>query len=284
MTAVADARTRIAPTGEVHPVAALFPMMTDEELDDLAADVRANGLLHPIVLDHDGVLIDGRNRLEACRRAGVAPRFVALPPGADPVAHILSLNIARRHLNAGQRALAVARARLVSNQSTRAGAKAAGTSQARVVQAAVVLEWAPEYAEPVLAGARSLDEAYGEAQHRKRTAELTAAYLETLRAEAPDLASLVADEQLPLGDALTQLRERSERERQQRQTTTRMVFEAVTALAPEGHPPGVKAGRLAAHLERGAFPDGSRPTGTRLRESAAVLLELARILDEEDPQ
>jgi ParB-like chromosome segregation protein Spo0J len=42
----------------VHPVADLFPMMTNEELDDLAADIKANGLIQPIVVDKDGFLID----------------------------------------------------------------------------------------------------------------------------------------------------------------------------------------------------------------------------------
>src|SRR3954447_2894984 len=61
---------------DVHPAAAVLPMMSDDELDDLAADIEANGLLHPIVLDADGeLLIDGRNRLEACCRAGVEPQF-----------------------------------------------------------------------------------------------------------------------------------------------------------------------------------------------------------------
>ncbi len=46
-------------------------MMTDDELAGLAADIKANGLIHPIVTDAAGVVIDGRNRLRACEIAGV---------------------------------------------------------------------------------------------------------------------------------------------------------------------------------------------------------------------
>jgi ParB-like chromosome segregation protein Spo0J len=58
-------------TRPVHQSADLFPIMTDEELADLAADIKANGLLHPIVVDKDGVLIDGRNRARPCEIAEV---------------------------------------------------------------------------------------------------------------------------------------------------------------------------------------------------------------------
>jgi disulfide oxidoreductase YuzD len=47
---------------KVHPLIDLFPMMSEEELADLAEDIKANGLIYPIVIDGD-VLIDGRNRL-----------------------------------------------------------------------------------------------------------------------------------------------------------------------------------------------------------------------------
>src|SRR5262249_8416279 len=50
---------------KAHPVAELFPMMTDEELADLAADIKANGLNYPIikdVVDGEETLIDSRNR------------------------------------------------------------------------------------------------------------------------------------------------------------------------------------------------------------------------------
>lgn len=95
---------------KVHPVADLFPMMSDDELAELADDIKAHGLINPIIIDSDGlVLIDGRNRLRACEIAGVEPRFEHFH-GNDPVSLILSLNVARRHLTKGQQAMAVAMA------------------------------------------------------------------------------------------------------------------------------------------------------------------------------
>jgi hypothetical protein len=150
----------------VHAVAALFPMMSDEELDELAADIGGQGLLEPIVRDADGTLVDGRNRLEACRRAGVEPRYAELD-GHDPVAFILGHNIARRHLSAGQRAMLVAKAHAVCGKPMSQLAADAGTSKSRVVYASVVLDWAPDLVDQIIAGG-SLDQAYAVALDRKR--------------------------------------------------------------------------------------------------------------------
>lgn len=84
----ARAMDEIGFTGEIHPLADIFPMMLDDELDDLAADIKANGQQYPIVLDSTGVLIDGRNRLEACRRAGVAPEFQVRADFGRKLAHV----------------------------------------------------------------------------------------------------------------------------------------------------------------------------------------------------
>ena len=42
------------------------------DIDGLAADIQANGLLQPIVTGEDGYLIAGFRRLEAHRKAGLA--------------------------------------------------------------------------------------------------------------------------------------------------------------------------------------------------------------------
>jgi hypothetical protein len=94
-------------TRPVHQSADLFPMMTDEELADLAAGIKANGLLHPIVVDKEGALIDGRNHARACEIAGVEPSTMVFD-GDDPRAFILAMNIKRRHMTKGQQVMAVA--------------------------------------------------------------------------------------------------------------------------------------------------------------------------------
>ena len=64
-----------SPAIKVHPFAALFPMLNEQELQDLADDIKANGLLNKISRDKDGQILEGRNRLKACQIAGVQPQF-----------------------------------------------------------------------------------------------------------------------------------------------------------------------------------------------------------------
>lgn len=91
-----------------HPAAELFPFMSDEELAELAADIRAHGLLEPIVL-LDGLVLDGRNRFRACEAAGVEPRFVEWDGTSDPALWVISKNLKRRHLDTSQRAMVAAK-------------------------------------------------------------------------------------------------------------------------------------------------------------------------------
>jgi ParB-like chromosome segregation protein Spo0J len=86
-----------------HPAADLFPMLGEDELLKLAADIRENGIHEPIVL-HEGKVLDGRNRLAACKLAGVEPRFVTWAGSGSPTTWVLSRNLHRRHLTASQRA------------------------------------------------------------------------------------------------------------------------------------------------------------------------------------
>lgn len=114
--------------GDIHPAAELFPLISDELLDDLAEDIKQHGLLEPCWLNKDGLLLDGRNRIRACQRAGIKPRFRQYD-GHDEVGFIVSLNLRRRHLNENERAfLAVQLIPLYELQGLEAKAKAGSSS------------------------------------------------------------------------------------------------------------------------------------------------------------
>lgn len=86
-----------------HEYADLFPMLDDDALAELTADVRSNGLLEAIVL-YEGKILDGRNRYLACREAKVEPRFEQYR-GNDALQYVVSKNLHRRHLTSSQRAV-----------------------------------------------------------------------------------------------------------------------------------------------------------------------------------
>jgi len=89
-----------------HPHAAIFPLMSADERQELVNDMRAHGQREPICL-HDGLILDGRNRYAACQALGIEPRTRVYDGPSDNLSllnYVLSLNATRRHLTAGQRA------------------------------------------------------------------------------------------------------------------------------------------------------------------------------------
>ena len=90
-----------------HPYADIFPLLEGEAFDALVADIKANGLMEPIAI-HEDMVLDGRNRLRACKAAGVEPEFMRFD-GDDPLAFVLSMNLHRRHLKESQRGMIAAR-------------------------------------------------------------------------------------------------------------------------------------------------------------------------------
>lgn len=92
-----------------RPEADIWPMMSEQELRALAADIDANGQQYPISLFGDEIL-DGRNRWAAITRYGKGlPLFETVSPDS-PIAFVISHNEKRRHLNESQRGLAAAKA------------------------------------------------------------------------------------------------------------------------------------------------------------------------------
>jgi len=94
LTPIDNPPRRTAP----HPICLLIPSADEDELQDLTDDIRAHGLINPIVL-FEGMILDGRNRAVACERAGVAPRYVQFGGSReDALILVISHNLKRRHL------------------------------------------------------------------------------------------------------------------------------------------------------------------------------------------
>lgn len=95
-----------------HPLAALLPWLAPAEMDALREDIGANGVREPIVF-LGAELLDGRHRYQCARDLGLPyPRrdFGDLDSdGPDPLAFVISLNLARRHLSEAQRASVAAK-------------------------------------------------------------------------------------------------------------------------------------------------------------------------------
>jgi N6-adenosine-specific RNA methylase IME4 len=185
----------------VHPAADLFPMMVDAELQELAADIRANGQRLPIVL-HEGKVLDGRNRLEACGIAGVEPRLSEWEGrGGSPVAFVASVNLMRRHLNESQRALFAAELLPFFEAEAKARQRAAGGDR-RSEEARTALrpgaDTDPAPRKPVAAAAQ----AAATANVGARTVERAKSVL----AKAPELADKIRNGDVTLKQAEKTLR------------------------------------------------------------------------------
>jgi len=92
-----------------HPIANLFPMLQEVDLESLAADIKENGLRESVWL-FEGKVLDGRNRSIACEMAGVKVRTREFKGTTrkEAIAFVWSENFHRRHLTSSQAAMAVA--------------------------------------------------------------------------------------------------------------------------------------------------------------------------------
>jgi hypothetical protein len=206
-------------------------MLTEDELNDLAADIKQRGQLHPIVLDDQGRILDGRNRHAACLIAGVEPRFETYS-GDDPDGYALSVNIARRHLTKGQQAMIIASAgNSVSTGSVRKLAQSISMSHTFVNRANAVIEFAPDLVDSVVSGTTPLNDAYKVAQQRKAAATSDEARMARLQAEDPDLASLVREERISLDTAIRQLEDNNRRHRDHVQLVSTGIYDVVQYCA-----------------------------------------------------
>lgn len=221
-------------TGEWHPFAERFPMYSEERLRSLAENLKEVGQLHACTMTPDGLGLDGRNRIAACRIAGVEPRWEIAE--GNPWTVILGANVQTRDLSLGQRAMATAMelvesGKRVNGRFRRGTVPALDDSHGSVVndswtnlvgRAGVVLDWRPDLADQVLLGTLALDAAYQESRQERDRQTVRADKLAQLPA---DLAALVEAGARDLDEALTEARYRG------------TVYEADKVRDNDGTPP-----------------------------------------------
>ena len=170
-------------TYELHPLCTLFPRLNGSEFATLRDDIATNGLRAPIVL-HDGMILDGGNRYRACLDAKVEPKFTNFA-GGNLVSFVLSANLHRRHMTAGQQAAIVASATDWAKAQTHGGdrktdqaelgpletvsqrAAVSGANEKTQRKADKLVREAPELAKQVTNGSKSLYQAVKETRPAK---------------------------------------------------------------------------------------------------------------------
>jgi N6-adenosine-specific RNA methylase IME4 len=159
---------------DIHPVADIFPRMGDAEFNELVNDIAKHGQREPI-WTHQGRLIDGRHRWEACKRLNITCESREHEGDESTlVEFVWSLNGARRHLTREQLTIALAKAREIIGHggdrrseifkaqicALNAEKNKAGISDRTLDSArAVVRDGAPELVEAVTAGRVSVSAA-----------------------------------------------------------------------------------------------------------------------------
>jgi len=211
------------PTG-VHPVADLFPMLATDEMKELAEDIAARGLLQPIVLDSEGRVLDGRNRLAACELAGVEPTFTTYEgnEGNDPVGFALAVNGQRRQMTKSQKAL-VAADLLLSNRDhpvTKIAA-ALGVSHALVSQAVSIATYARDLRDQIMVTGSGFADARKVAADRELAKVITEEKLRLIAEGAPDLLPLVDEGRIAVDDAIAALEERQRKAEEEAEAARR---------------------------------------------------------------
>lgn len=203
--------------GTWHPVAERFPMLTEEELRRLADSITETGQLHPCLMTPDGTGLDGRNRVAACKIAGVEPQWDVTE--AEPIGVIIAGNVRHRHLTLSQQAMATAIGMeaqgLRVNGRWKYGSVPEAPDEFRestksrwrdmLHQCGIILDFRPDLADDVLRAALPLDNAYQQARSAK---DEQAEHAEKLAQLPDDLAALVENGVRDIDDALAEVEDR----------------------------------------------------------------------------
>lgn len=116
---------------QVHAIADELPPLSDADFAVLVEDIDQNGQLHPVTVDSDGFIIDGRHRVRACELLGKEVKTVVFV-GTEEAKRALSrsLNDVRRHLSDIQRSLRASAAAKLKRGTNRYEEKVEATTVA----------------------------------------------------------------------------------------------------------------------------------------------------------
>ena len=232
---------------EVHPAAARWPMMEEERFNAFVADIAARGLLEPIKL-YNGAILDGRNRILACKKAGVDPRFTNADPRESPFLLSISLNGHRRDVEPIPRVgiLAALTADDAGWQSEHGPAAIKARADAAHAKSAAEQPRAAGRFEPkpaTVGGSRDPVTARSDDGHASRRARAEAAGVSTgtvarwdaLEKKAPSVAKALVEGKIDTAEANIQVRAIKEKEREaKRQENAEAVAAAPSPRALVG--------------------------------------------------
>lgn len=245
----------------IFPYADVFPHLPEEEMKELAQDLECQGQHHPIIIYND-MILDGRNRVRAFQGTNIQEAVVEYFEGTEfqAVEMVRALNILRRHLTVGQRALAAlaylpyeeaeAKNRQLEalkrgretqqtenlippdlagsetkkhsgNQARNIVAEKFNLSGQRISEAKNLALNAPDLSEEVKVGTKSLDKATRELKARKEERETKISALES---QTFDLYSQYQNHQISLDDAYALLIIRQAQKKREAQTRSEALY------------------------------------------------------------
>ena len=97
----------LKPQIRINPeYASLVPELSPEEFESLKQSIKkANGLYVPIIVNQDGIILDGHHRYKACQELGIEPKTIAkeFSDKLEEQLFVIECNLIRRQLNNFQR-------------------------------------------------------------------------------------------------------------------------------------------------------------------------------------
>lgn len=202
----------------IHPACEAVPMIDNDGFIELVNDISTQGLKNPILRMQDGMLLDGRTRLLACYVAMAEIRVTTDNGVVNPWEQVNSLNMKRRHLTVGQRAMFGDAWRLAEDDAAREREHAGrpkkgmetfpevnggtsrdktgekvGVSGKTMDKARIIKQHAPEVAKLVSSGKRSLEDGFREANAIKKAKE-SLPFEAEFRADTNNLAVIVTSD------------------------------------------------------------------------------------------